>query len=70
MVIQFLSITVLTTNGTTIYFGNGNELGERWNSLREIILYSEYSNYKQQYIDLSFDEKIVLKYDPPEVISK
>lgn len=56
-------ITVVTTQGTIIYFGKGYELGERWNSLRDILLYSEYSNFKQQYIDLSFDEKIVVKYD-------
>ena len=56
-------ITVVTTQGTIIYFGKGYELGERWNSLRDILLYSKYSNFKQQYIDLSFDEKVVIKYD-------
>ncbi len=56
-------ITVVSTKGTIIYFGNKYELGERWNSLRDILLYSEYSNFKQQYIDLSFDEKVVVKYD-------
>lgn len=56
-------ITVVTTEGTIIYFGKGNDLGERWNSLHKLLLYSDYSNFKQQYIDLSFDEKVVVKYD-------
>ena len=56
-------ITVNTTYGTIVYFGTGKTLGERWNSLREFILYSQNYNFKQDYIDLSIDNKVVVKYD-------
>ncbi|NIS09879.1 MAG: FtsQ-type POTRA domain-containing protein [Candidatus Dadabacteria bacterium] len=56
-------ITVVTTEGVNIFFGFGENLEERWNTLKKTFLFSQNSNIKQQFIDLSLKDKVVVKYD-------
>jgi len=56
-------ITVLTTEGINVFFGLRENLEERWNMLKKTFLFSQNSNIKQGYIDLSLKEKVVVKYD-------
>ena len=46
-------ITVVTTEGVSIFFGLREDLEERWNRLKKTFLFSQNSNIKQEYIDLS-----------------
>ncbi|NIP39834.1 MAG: FtsQ-type POTRA domain-containing protein [Candidatus Dadabacteria bacterium] len=56
-------ITVVTTEGVNVFFGLGEDLEERWNRLKKTFLFSQNSNIKQQFIDLSLKDKVVVKYD-------
>lgn len=56
-------ITVVTTEGVNVFFGMRDNLEERWNILKRTFLYSQNSNIKQEYIDLSLKDKVVVKYD-------
>jgi cell division septal protein FtsQ len=56
-------ITVVTTEGVSIFFGLREDLEERWNRLKKTFLFSQNSNIKQEYIDLSLKDKVVVKYD-------
>ncbi len=56
-------VTVVTTEGVNIFFGLRENLEERWNTLKKTFLFSQNSNIKQQFIDLSLRDKVVVKYD-------
>lgn len=56
-------ITVVTTEGVNVFFGLRENLQERWNRLKRTFLFSQNSNIKQEYIDLSLKDKVVVKYD-------
>jgi len=56
-------ITVVTTEGVNVFFGLRENLQERWNRLKTTFLFSQNSNIKQEYIDLSLKDKVVVKYD-------
>ncbi|NIT14038.1 MAG: hypothetical protein GTN99_07320, partial [Candidatus Dadabacteria bacterium] len=56
-------ITVVTTEGVSIFFGLKEDLEERWNTLKKTFLFSQNSNIKQEYIDLSLKDKVVVKYN-------
>ena len=56
-------ITVVTTEGVNVFFGLRENLEERWNTLKKTFLFSQNSNIKQEYIDLSLKDKVVVKYD-------
>ena len=56
-------ITVVTTKGVNVFFGLRENLQERWNRLKRTFLFSQNSNIKQEYIDLSLKDKVVVKYD-------
>ncbi len=56
-------ITVVTTERVNVFFGLRENLQERWNRLKRTFLFSQNSNIKQEYIDLSLKDKVVVKYD-------
>ena len=56
-------ITVVTTEGVNVFFGLRENLQEMWNRLKRTFLFSQNSNIKQEYIDLSLKDKVVVKYD-------
>lgn len=56
-------ITVVATEGVSVFFGLREDLEERWNKLKKTFLFSQNSNIKQEYIDLSLKDKVVVKYD-------
>jgi len=56
-------ITAVTTERVNVFFGLRENLQERWNRLKRTFLFSQNSNIKQEYIDLSLKDKVVVKYD-------